>query len=73
MKGFVSYLNYCHSNIQVEISALEVEIRHNKKRLVKSFEDNECFEKTKTIFHELKSLTDKLALLKNAHQLKMVK
>ena len=62
-----------YHNHQAEISALEIEISHYQKLLDKSFEDDECLEKTKTIFHDLKSLTEKLDELKNETKHKNVK
>ncbi len=47
-----------------EILALEAEISHQKKLLDKSITDDEVLEKTKAIFHNLKLMSDKLALLK---------
>ena len=47
-----------------EISKLEAEIAYYKKLLDKSFKDDVVLEKTKEIFHELKILTEKLALVK---------
>ena len=51
--------------IQEEISALEADISYHKKLLDKSITDNEELEKVKSIFHDLKSLSDKLSQLKN--------
>ena len=51
--------------IQEEISALEAEIGYHKKLLDKSITDHEELEKVKSIFHELKSLSDKLTQLNN--------
>lgn len=48
-----------------EINVLETEIENLKKVLDKSFDNNEEFNKTKTIFHELKKLTEKLEKLKS--------
>ena len=49
---------------QEEISALEDEISYQKKLLDKSISEDEVLEKTKVIFHHLKMLHDRLALLK---------
>jgi hypothetical protein len=51
--------------IQEEISALEAEIGYHKKLLDKSISDNDELEKVKSIFHDLKLLSDKLDQLKN--------
>ncbi len=48
-----------------EISILEIEIENLKKVLDKSIDNNEEFNKTKSIFHELKKLTDKLEKIRN--------
>jgi hypothetical protein len=49
---------------QEEILALEAEISLHKKLLDKSITEDEVLEKTKAIFHDLKVMSDKLALLK---------
>ena len=51
--------------IQEEISALEADVNYHKKLLDKSITDNVELEKVKIIFHDLKSLSDKLTKLKN--------
>ena len=52
-------------NIQEEISALEADVSYQNKLLDKSITDHAELEKVKIIFHDLKSLSDKLTLLKN--------
>ncbi|HTB24588.1 MAG TPA: hypothetical protein VK711_04420 [Puia sp.] len=44
---------------------MEAEIGYHKKLLDKSITDHEELEKVKSIFHELKSLSDKLTQLNN--------
>lgn len=51
--------------IQEEISALEADVSYHKKLLDKSITENMELEKVKIIFHDLKSLSDKLTQLKN--------
>jgi hypothetical protein len=52
-------------NQSKEISSLETEIDNLKKRLDHSIENSEEFTKTKSIFHDLKKLIDKLDKIKN--------
>jgi hypothetical protein len=51
---------------QEDILALEAEINDQKKLLDHSIAEDQVLEKTKSIFHDLKVLSDKLALLKKS-------
>jgi len=53
------------ANQSNEISFLETEIDNLKKRLDHSIDNNEEFGKTKSIFHDLKKMIDRLDKIKN--------
>jgi hypothetical protein len=59
-------------NPQDEILVLENEVNHFKRLLDESISNDEIFEKTRVIFHDLKILTERLAELKRTVVLKKI-
>jgi hypothetical protein len=53
-----------HPDPKFEESDLEIHIAYYEKLLDKAISDNQPFAKTKVILHELKSMKDRLELLK---------
>ncbi|HET7003614.1 MAG TPA: hypothetical protein VFI33_19970 [Puia sp.] len=51
-----------------EIRDLEIQMAHYEKLLDLSFRNNEILAKTKVIYHQLKKISERLALLKQIHE-----
>ena len=51
-------------DLQAEIAALEIQLKHLNNLLDQSFRNNEILAKTKIIYHDVRLLTDKLQQLK---------
>ena len=51
-------------DLQTEIAALEIQLKHLHNLLDQSFRNNEILAKTKIIYHDVRLLTDKLQQLK---------
>lgn len=52
--------------VRAEIAALEIQLREYKVLLDESISNNEIFGKVKTIFHEMKIISDKIEELKKS-------
>jgi hypothetical protein len=51
-------------DLQAEITALEIQLKHLNNLLDQSIRNNEILAKTKIIYHDVRLLTDKLQQLK---------
>ena len=51
-------------DLQAEIAALEIQLKHLNNLLDQSFRNNEILAKTKVIYHDVRLLTEKVQQLK---------
>ena len=51
-------------DMQTEIAALEIQLKHLNNLLDQSFRNNEILAKTKVIYHDVRLLTEKVQQLK---------